>query len=139
MSIIEDRDPSVSVHLDILTVRATREEVCGANQGKNREVPVALRRKVFELYGIPRADPQVYEVDDLITPALGGADVIGNLWPQSYSLQFGTLESKMPWKIASHELVCRGDLDLSSAQREISTDRVAAYKKYFRTEKPDSQ
>jgi len=35
--------------------------------------------------GMPDADPKAYEVDYLITPALGGADDIGNLWPQSYS------------------------------------------------------
>jgi hypothetical protein len=64
-------------------VARTRSQVCGSNVGKNRDVPPALRRKVFELYGMPGADPKAYEVDYLITPALGGADDIGNLWPQS--------------------------------------------------------
>jgi hypothetical protein len=34
------------------------------------------------------------------------------------------------------ELVCGGRLDLAEAQRDISTDWIAAYKKYFRTGQP---
>ncbi len=33
-------------------------------------------------------------------------------------------------------LVCEGQLDLPTAQREISTNWIAAYQKYFRTRKP---
>jgi hypothetical protein len=32
---------------------ATREQVCGGNRGKNREVPAVLRRRVFDLYEFP--------------------------------------------------------------------------------------
>jgi hypothetical protein len=35
-----------------------------------------------------------------------------------------------------HQLVCRGDIDLPTAQREISSDWIGAYKKYFHTDKP---
>jgi hypothetical protein len=34
------------------------------------------------------------------------------------------------------ELVCGGRLDLAEAQRDISTDWIAAYKKYFQTDQP---
>jgi hypothetical protein len=33
-------------------------------------------------------------------------------------------------------LVCEGRLDLPTAQREIATNWIAAYKKYFHTDKP---
>jgi hypothetical protein len=33
-------------------------------------------------------------------------------------------------------MVCGGQLDLSTAQRDISTDWIAAYKKYFHTDRP---
>jgi hypothetical protein len=33
-------------------------------------------------------------------------------------------------------MVCAGKLDLSTAQREIATDWIAAYKKYFHTDRP---
>jgi hypothetical protein len=32
--------------------------------------------------------------------------------------------------------VCGGKLDLASAQNEISADWIAAYKKYFHTDRP---
>jgi hypothetical protein len=35
-----------------------------------------------------------------------------------------------------HQLVCDGSLDLATAQRDIETDWIAAYKKYFHTDKP---
>jgi len=114
----------------------TRDQVCRSNEGKNRDVPAALRRKVFALYGMPGADPKSYEVDYLITPALGGADDIGNLWPQSYSATIWNARVKDALEDRLHELVCRGDVELPTAQREISTDWIAAYKKYFHTDKP---
>jgi hypothetical protein len=115
---------------------ATKTEVCREDEGKNRDVPAALRRRVFELYGIARADPKAYEVDYLITPALGGSDDIGNLWPQSYSATIWNARVKDALEDRLHDLVCRGDLDLATAQREISTDWIAAYKKYFHTDTP---
>ncbi len=114
----------------------SREQVCGSNEGKNRDVPAALRRRVFELYGMPGADPHAYEVDYLITPALGGADDIGNLWPQSYSATIWNARVKDALEDRLHDLVCRGDVDLPTAQREIATDWISAYKKYFHTDKP---
>src|SRR5205823_4516238 len=38
-----------------------------------------------------------------------------------------------------HDLVCSGELDLATAQREIASDWIAAYKKYFHTDVPLSQ
>ncbi len=114
----------------------TRDQVCRANVGKNRDVPATLRRKVFALYGMPSADPKSYEVDYLITPALGGADDIGNLWPQSYSATAWNARVKDALEDRLHELVCSGDVDLATAQREIATDWIGAYKKYFHTDKP---
>jgi len=114
----------------------TRDQVCGSNEGKNRDVPPALRRKVFELYGMSGADPKGYEVDYLITPALGGADDIANLWPQPYSATIWNARVKDALEDRLHELVCHGDVDLVTAQREISTDWISAYRKYFHTDNP---
>jgi len=114
----------------------TRDQVCRSNEGKNRDVPAALRRRVFALYGMPGVDPNSYEVDYLITPALGGADDIGNLWPQSYSATVWNARVKDALEDRLHELVCSGAIDLPTAQREISMDWIGAYKKYFHTDKP---
>jgi len=41
-------------------VTVSREQVCDSSRPKNRAVPVALQRKVFEEYGIPTAEPRSY-------------------------------------------------------------------------------
>jgi hypothetical protein len=35
-----------------------------------------------------------------------------------------------------HQMVCAGTLDLSTAQHDIATDWIVAYKKYFQTGRP---
>jgi hypothetical protein len=115
---------------------ATRESVCAQPNTKNRTVPVALRRKVFEAYGLSNAEPRDYEVDYLITPALGGADDIHNLWPQPYSATVWNAEVKDALEDRLRDLVCDGSLDLTEAQREIAVNWIAAYKKYFHTDRP---
>ena len=117
------------------TVLVSRPAVCAQPGTGNKAVPAVLQREVFREYGIPGADPGAYEVDYLVTPALGGADDIRNLWPHSHSAVWNAqvkdaLEDRM------REMVCGGDLDLSEAQREIATDWISAYKKYFHTDAP---
>jgi len=115
---------------------ADRTAVCGSSQPKTRNVPVSLQRRVFEEYGIPGASPKAYEVDYLITPALGGADDIRNLWPQSYSSAVWNARVKDALEDRLHDLVCDGSVDLVAAQRDIASDWIAAYKKYFHTDSP---
>lgn len=115
-----------------------KDQICATARPKNRAVPASLRRRVFEEYGIPAAEPRAYEVDYLITPALGGADDIRNLWPQSSTSAVWNAQVKDALEDRLHELVCEGDLDLPTAQREIASDWIAAYKKYFRTDRPVS-
>ena len=118
------------------TLRATRESVCTEPNTKNRAVPVALRRKVFESYGLSNVSPRDYEVDYLITPALGGADDIHNLWPQPYGYTVWNAEVKDALEDRLREMVCDGSLDLTEAQQEIAVNWIAAYKKYFHTDRP---
>ncbi len=114
----------------------SREQVCKSARPKNRTVPALLQHEVFEEYGIPRAEPRAYEVDYLITPALGGSDDIRNLWPQSYSSAVWNARVKDALEDRLHDLVCDGSVDLVAAQHDISSDWIAAYKKYFHTDKP---
>ena len=118
------------------TLLISRPAVCAQPDTKNKSVPVSTQRKVFEEYGIPGADPRSYEVDYLVTPALGGADDIHNLWPHSYSATAWNAQVKDALEDRLREMVCDGSLDLSEAQREIATNWIAAYKKYFHTDKP---
>ena len=55
---------------------------------------------------------------------------------QSYSATAWNARVKDALEDRLHELVCRGDVDLPTAQHEISTNWIKAYKKYFQTDKP---
>jgi len=113
-----------------------QRQLCTQPNIKNKLVPVALQRKVLEEYGIEGVEPRVYEIDYLITPALGGADDIHNLWPQSYSATTWNADVKDALEDRLREMVCTGNLDLAEAQQEIASNWIAAYKKYFHTDRP---
>jgi hypothetical protein len=117
-------------------ILASRQAVCALANTKNKAVPVTLREQVFQEYGIAGAAPQAYEVDYLVTPALGGADDIRNLWPHSYSATVWNARVKDDLEDRLREMVCDGSLDLTQAQKEIAENWIAAYKKYFHTERP---
>jgi hypothetical protein len=119
------------------TVPVTASEVCGRDAARGVPVvPVSLKRKVFEEYGVTPPQPDAYEVDYLITPELGGATDIRNLWPEPYQDTVWNAHVKDQLEDRLHGMVCRGDLDLATAQRDISTDWIAAYRKYFHADKP---
>jgi hypothetical protein len=115
--------------------KVAKDEVCSANVQASM-VPVALQRRVFEEYGIPNAPANAYEVDYLITPELGGAADIRNLWPEPYSATIWNARVKDQLEDRLHQLVCDGQLDLATAQHDIATDWIAAYKKYFNSSRP---
>ncbi len=117
------------------TILLSRSAVCSQENVKNKDVPPSVRRRVFEEYGLVNAQARAYEVDYLVTPALGGSDDIRNLWPHSYSSLWNArvkdaLEDRL------REMVCSGRLDLTEAQREIAGNWIDAYKKYFHTDRP---
>jgi len=113
----------------------SREEVCGLNtQMEQQGIPEALKRAVFTEYGVKDAPQAAYEVDFLITPELGGSTSIRNLWPQPYFSRKWNAHVKDALEERLHKLVCSGSLDLSTAQREVATNWVDAYKKYVQTD-----
>jgi len=124
-----------------LTPGATREvtinEVCSVPQEQVvGDVSVSLRLKVLQEYGIANARPEDYEIDYLIAPRLGGTEDIRNLWPEPYRHRVWNARVKDALEERLHEMVCSGQLDLHTAQHDIATDWIAAYKKYFHTNKP---
>jgi hypothetical protein len=118
------------------TLLVSRSEVCAQSGSNNKPVSTAVQRKVFEEYGISGVDPRGYEVDYLVTPALGGADDIHNLWPHSYWATAWNARVKDALEDRMRGMVCDGSLDLVEAQREIASNWIAAYKKYFHTDRP---
>ncbi|MBN9661112.1 MAG: HNH endonuclease [Acidobacteria bacterium] len=106
------------------------------SEDEGRLVPAQLAQRVFEEYRIANPRPRAYEVDYLISPSLGGSSELSNLWPVPYDRGIWTSKVKDALEEHLRTLVCQGDLDLPTAQREISTNWIAAYQKYFRTQKP---
>lgn len=124
-----------------LTPGATREiskeQVCALpGEDEERQVPTDLAIHVFQEYGIHQPRPRAYEMDYLITPALGGAEDVRNLWPQPYSGSVWTAHVKDALEDHLRTLVCKGEIDLATAQHEMASNWIAAYQKYFQTRRP---
>jgi hypothetical protein len=112
-------------------------EVCSIpHEDVVRAVSDSTRKEVFNEYGIANAHPEEYEIDYLIAPGLGGTEDIHNLWPQPSRTDGWNALVKDDLEERLHQMVCSGNLDLSTAQRDIATDWIAAYKKYFHTDAP---
>ena len=124
-----------------LTPGATRSvtigDVCSIpHEEVVSEVSPSLRQQVFREYGIANARPDDYEIDYLIAPGLGGVEDLHNLWPEPSTDSTWNAHVKDALEEHLHEMVCAGKLDLSTAQRDIASDWIAAYKRYFHTETP---
>ena len=119
------------------TVLLSQPNVCSEPKANNKVVPAALQARIFAEYGIRTAGSGAYEIDYLITPALGGADDIHNLWPQSNNAAVWNAQVKDALEDRLREMVCDGQLDLKVAQREIASNWIEAYKKYFHTDRPE--
>jgi hypothetical protein len=115
----------------------TKFDVCAARHSEaGQTVPAPLQQKVLQEYGMVNAQPGDYELDHLITPELGGSDDPGNLWPEPHSAVVWNSYVKDELEDHLHAMVCDGTLDLATAQHDIATDWIAAYKKYFHTDRP---
>jgi len=115
----------------------SREAVCAATERSGPpRISNAVAREVFERYAIRDPRPRSYEVDYLIPPSLGGSEDPRNLWPQPYTRGVWSAHIKDALEDRLHSMVCDGSLDLATAQRDLATDWIAAYKKYFQTDKP---
>jgi hypothetical protein len=101
-----------------------------------RNVSSATKKKVYEAYGDPEGNKHGFcdveqgcEVDHLISIELGGSNDEKNLWPQPYSGQTFNAHVKDRLENFYHANVCSGHLSLKTAQDEISSDWIAAFKK----------
>jgi hypothetical protein len=123
------------------TPGATREvalaDLCATDSDEVvRSVPSSLQERVFQEYGIRGVPAEEFEVDYLITPGLGGSDDVRNLWPEPHSNTMWNSYVKDQLEDHLHRMVCQRKIGLSEAQREIASNWIAAYRKYFRTDQP---
>ncbi|HEY6991634.1 MAG TPA: hypothetical protein VH369_24790 [Bryobacteraceae bacterium] len=101
-----------------------------------RNVSTSTKRKVYEAYGDDAGNhhgfcdvEQGCEVDHLISIEIGGSNDEKNLWPQPYSGQTFNAHVKDRLENWYHANVCSGHVSLKTAQDEISSDWIAAFKK----------
>jgi hypothetical protein len=89
-------------------------------------VPTSEKQQVFAEYGIDWSLHSGYEVDHVVSIELGGSNDISNLFPESYSIQYGA-RIKDELEDDLHAQVCAHRLPLTVAQDEIATDWLKYY------------
>jgi hypothetical protein len=111
------------------TVKVTKDDLCGSFE-TDGSIPISVKRKVFQLYGMRTERSIPHNIDHLIPVSLGGSNSIENLWPQPLSGEWNyNHKNKLERRL--RKLVCKGELALEKAQQEISRDWVSAYKMYL--------
>jgi hypothetical protein len=118
------------------TAPVTAAELCEGRGPSKEDIAPAIRQAVLRDYGMEGLSDADYELDYLITPELGGSSDRRNLWPERYGSRVWNARVKDELERLLPSLVCRGSVELSTAQRDIAADWIAAYKKYFHTERP---
>ena len=119
------------------TFDVTAQDICVPGYAKKvRAVPTWLKRQAYAQYGITEYKTGDYEVDHLIPLSLGGSNSIRNLWPQSTKTSPWNSYVKDALERKLHKLVCAGQLDLKTAQREIASNWIEAYQKYIAKSPP---
>ena len=119
----------------------TIDQVCAKGSAKDeRNVSAAEKTAVYEKYGIEKCSgycsgKQGCEIDHLISLEIGGANTEDNLWPQPYDGDWNAHDKDI-LENTLHRLVCSKKLGLDEAQAAISSDWIAAFKKYVGTRKP---
>jgi hypothetical protein len=106
----------------------------GFHTGSIRNVPESEKHAVELEYGLsPRAYGSTLEIDHIVSLELGGSNAIANLFPEE-----ATLPGRAPGYHAKdrlenrlHAMVCRGEMTLSAARRQIAANWEASYRRLF--------
>lgn len=115
----------------------TVDEVCGGRPLRlGPRVAPWVPRQVFESYGADFSRAADYELDFLVTPELGGTSDVSNLWPQPFRATPWNAHVKDELERLFQAKVCDGSMSLATAQEHLATDWIAAYKRFFDTDRP---
>ena len=89
-----------------------------------------LKKMQVREYGYDDRNPKHYEEDHLIALSIGGNPRDPrNLWPEPRKGEWNA-SRKDDLEYIIYRMVCRGEIPLADAQREMASDWIGAYKKY---------
>ena len=115
----------------------TKEYLCTHSTKERRNVSTAMKRKVFELYGLKYPPPRgAYEVDHFISLCIGGKNDVENLFPQprdadpNDGIQLGFPE-KDRLEAYLCRAMCKGEMSLDEARKIIWTNWIQGYDEYI--------
>jgi hypothetical protein len=95
-----------------------------------RHTSGSLKHRVYVEYGIAQSTGR-YEIDHLIPLGIGGADTVENLWPESRSTKPWNAGMKDRLENYLHVEVCSGHIAVADAQKAVTANWIAAYRKYI--------
>jgi hypothetical protein len=115
--------------------KLTGSVICSASfrTSSIRDVPQSRKYEVEKEYGMtPRSYGRTLEIDHIVSLELGGSNDIANLFPEKANANPGyrvkdRLENKL------HKLVCSGQMNLRSVQRQIAKNWQTLYRKVYGT------
>lgn len=136
-----DDVPDLNKTPGVVRTGLTKTKICSIKWGKDeRHVTAAMKKQVFALYGysgyddsrcVVDAHGRTCEIDHLISRELGGADVVENLWPESYGTTPWNARLKDKLENRLHKEVCAGHISLKKAREIITNDWRVTYKQYY--------
>ena len=117
-----------------ITQANIQNTVCVKGYTKTVRPPAAytnkLKKKQIREYGYDDTNPKHYEEDHLIPLSIGGNPRSPkNLWPEPRKSEWNAAK-KDQLEFVIYKMVCNNDIMLKDAQDQISSDWIAAYKKY---------
>jgi hypothetical protein len=112
----------------------SQDDICALGFAKahrpSRTESTALKKLVFERYGIAWSRHAEFELDHDIPLCLGGSNALANLWPEPFSGSWNAY-LKDDLEIWLYDQVCAGTMSLRDAQEQISTNWIECYKRAF--------
>jgi hypothetical protein len=101
------------------------DKICITGTKYLRVNTAKLTRQVLALYG--RKRHKGFEIDHLIPLGIGGANVVENLWPQSWPQ--ARKKDRLEWHL--RDLICKEGVDPVPLQNAIAADWRRAYEEYM--------
>jgi hypothetical protein len=116
--------------------KLTRKVICSASFRTSaiRNVSDATRSKVEREYGLAAKHyGSRLEIDLIVSLELGGSTSIANLYPEEAKFANSSPGYRVKDKLENklHDMVCAGEISLSSARRQIAADWEKLYEKVY--------